>query len=213
MKENSRMTSEEYIALVKRAMPHFHRVACAETEEEFCEAVGMALRHCLQKLEDRRKLLADAGEFALSTDLADLLSCGGLPTKAEPYVNGHVDLVISDFEAGRYRMLGECKLHSGPKYHCDGTRQVLGYCSGAEKRTICLDFCKHPDIQGRMTMIRQHMEKASPCHSLERTVNHDLPWSFIGMHRHSSGTTVEVLHIGCNLHDPGKVGASASSSE
>ena len=87
-------TFEEYIALVKTYMPDFHRVACAKSEEEFCEAVGDAVRRCLQTLEDRRKLLCHTGEVELSTQLADLLTQGGLPTKAEPHVNGHVDLVV-----------------------------------------------------------------------------------------------------------------------
>ena len=109
--------------------PDFDRVACADSEDEFCEAVGLAVRHCL---EDRRKLLEDAGEVALSTDLADLLTRGGLPTVAEANVNGHVDLVVNHLEVGRCRMLGECKIDKGPKNHRDGTNQVLGYCSGAE---------------------------------------------------------------------------------
>jgi hypothetical protein len=116
------MTAEEYIGLVKAYMPDFHRVACAETEEDFCEAVGDAVRRCLQRLEDRRKLLCQAGEVELSTQLADLLTQSGLPTTAEPHVNGHVDLVMQHFERGRYRMLGECKLDKGPKYHCAGTK-------------------------------------------------------------------------------------------
>lgn len=50
------MTAEQYIGLVKAFMPDFDRVACAETEDEFCAAVELAVRHCLQKLEDRRKV-------------------------------------------------------------------------------------------------------------------------------------------------------------
>lgn len=43
------------------------------------------------------------------------------------------------------------------------------------------------------------------------TEDHHLPWSFLGVHRHSSGGTVEVLHIDCNLHEPG--GAVADDAE
>ncbi len=198
----SGMSSEEYIGLVKTFMPDFDRVVCAETEEDFLEAVGLAIRHCLQKLEDRRKLLVKAGEVELSTNLADLLTSGGLPTTAEPHINGHVDLVVTHFEPGRYRMLGECKLHRGPKNHCDGTTQVLGYCSGTEKRVFCLDFCKKPDVQGRMRKIRQHFNEDESCHSVIETSDYELVWSFLGIHSHASGVTIEVLHIGCNLHVP-----------
>jgi hypothetical protein len=197
-------TAEQYIELVKLYCPDFDRVACARTEEEFCEAVGVAVRHCLQKLEDRRKLLGDSNEVMLSTDLADLLTRGGLPTTAEPNVNGHVDLVVSHFEADRYRMLGECKLDRGPKYHCEGTTQVLGYCCGAEKRALCIGFCKKPNVKSRMQDTRRHFEQVADCHSVVETRDHDLPWSFLGTHRHTSGAAVEVLHIACNLHEPAK---------
>jgi len=202
MKLPQGMDAEQYIALVKTHMPDFDRVACAETEEDFCAAVGDAVRHCLQKLEDRRKLLCHAGEIELSTQLADLLTQSGLPATAESHVNGHVDLVVEHFERGRYRMLGECKLDRGPKNHYDGTSQVLGYCGGHEKRALCIGFCKKPDVHNRTTAIRQHFEQSSSCHEVQKTEDHHLPFSFIGFHQHASGTTIEVLHISCNLFQP-----------
>jgi hypothetical protein len=180
-------------------MPHFYRVACASNEGEFCDAVGLAVRHCLQKLEDRRKLLADADELLLSTQLADLLTCSGLRATAEAHVNGHVDIVVEHFEAGRFRMLGESKIHKGPKHHCDGTQQLLGYCSGAEKRAFCLDFCKEADVAGQMRRIRRHFEEDGTCHSVTDTADHELTWSFMAVHKHDSGSCIEVLHLGCNL--------------
>jgi hypothetical protein len=192
-------TAERYIELVKTFMPDFHRVACAQTEEEFCEAATVAVRHCLQKLEDRRKLLMKSNELELSTSLADLLTRGGLPTTAESYAAGHVDLIIAHFEVGRYRMLGECKLDRGPSSFCKGTAQVLGYCSGSEQRVLCIGFCREPDIQGRMKQTRQHFIDPGNCHDVEVTKDHDALWSFLGIHRHTSGRTIEVVHIGCNL--------------
>jgi len=210
MKLPGKMTAEQYISLVKTFMPDFHRALCAQTEDEFCEAVELAVRRCLQMLEDRRKLLSTVGEYELSTDLADLLTRGGLPTTAETHVNGHVDLVVRHFEAGSYRVLGECKLDRGPKHHCDGTTQVLGYCSGADKRALCISFCQKPDVLGRMRETRQHFADPGDCHAVDRTSDHPLPWSFLGVHHHSSGSTVEVLHIACNLHEPN---TSATSSD
>ena len=193
-------TAEEYIGWVKTFMPDFHRVACAQTEEAFCEAAELAVRHCLQKLEDRRKLVAKASEVELSTNLADLLSQCGVPTTAEPHVNGHVDLVITHFVAGRFRMLGECKLDRGPKHHCDGTTQLLGYCSGAEKRALSISFCQKPSVASRMKDTQKHFDTSGSCHDVQETKDHHLPWSFLGVHRHSSGETVEVVHIACNLY-------------
>lgn len=214
MKLPQGMTAEQYIGLVKAFMPDFDRVACAETEDEFCAAVELAVRHCLQKLEDRRKLLAKAGEVELSTNLADLLTRGGLPTKAEPHINGHVDLEVTHFEADRFRILGECKLDRGPKYHCEGTTQVLGYCSGAEKRALCIGFCQKPDVNGRIRDTRRHFTDAGTCHSVEETRDHHLPFSFLGVHRHPAGTTVEVVHMACNLYEPsaGRLGDAEDAS-
>jgi hypothetical protein len=128
-----------------------------------------------------------------------LVLCG-LPTTAEAHVNGHVDLVIRHFEAGTYRVLGECKLDRGPQHHCTGSRQVLGYCCGSEKQALCISFCHKPDVNGRMAATRQHFSEQDDCHAVHETRDHFLPWSFIGVHQHSSGATIEILHIGCNLH-------------
>ncbi len=222
MKLPQGMTAEQYIGIFKLQFPDFDRVACAATEEEFCEAVETAVRRGLQRLEDRRKLLltatplqnsllSQAKELELSTELADLLTSSGLPTTAETYVNGHVDIVINHFERGRFRILGECKMDHGPKHHCKGTTQVLGYCSGAEERALCIGFCQKPDVNGRMKETRRHFTGPGGCHDVEETKDHHLPWSFLGVHRHSSGESVEVLHIACNLHEPG--GAVAENAE
>lgn len=56
---------EDFVALVKTNMPDFYRVFCAQTADEFCSAIGGAVRHCLAKLEDRPKLLHGVGEVAL----------------------------------------------------------------------------------------------------------------------------------------------------
>ncbi len=153
-------------------------------------------------LEDRRKLLVDADEMQLATDLSDLLTRGGLPTRAESYVNGHVDLVVTHFEHGRYRVLGECKMDRGPQHHCDGTAQLLGYCSGTEQRALCIGFCQRPNVLSRMADVRDHFEVAGSCHAVGETRSNSLPWSFVGVHAHSSGSSIEVLHIACNLYEP-----------
>jgi hypothetical protein len=198
----SGMTAEDVIALMKISLPDFYRVVCSTSEEEFCDAVVLAVRHCLGLLEDRRKLLAGAGEVQLATELSDLLTRGGLQATAESHVNGHVDLVVRHFEAGRYRMLGECKIDRGPKHHCDGTTQLLGYCGGSERRAMCICFCQKPNVKARLADVREHFEGASTCHFVSETRDNELPWSFVGVHRHASGTSIEILHISCNLHEP-----------
>lgn len=110
-------------------------------------------------------------------------------------------------------MLGECKLDRGPKYHCDGTAQILGYSSGAEKRALCIGFCQKPDVKGRMKEIRRHFTDADTCHSVEETRDHHLPGSFLGVHRQSSGESVEILHIACNLHEPGRAAAEKAQED
>jgi hypothetical protein len=195
------MTAEDILGLVKLFNPDFYLVANATSEDEFCHAVSGAVRNCLQTLEDGRKLWTDADERQLSKYLSDLLTRGGLPTTAETFVNGHVDIVVSHFVRGRYRMLGECKIDRGPKHHCEGTAQLLGYCGGAEKQALSIGFCQMPDVTARMDDVRKHFKKADACHNVVETRDNKLPWSFIGVHRHPSGTTIEIVHISSNLHD------------
>jgi hypothetical protein len=47
MKLPDGMTAEQYIGLFKLQFPDFDRVACAATEEDFCETVGLTVRHYL----------------------------------------------------------------------------------------------------------------------------------------------------------------------
>jgi hypothetical protein len=197
----SLITAEDVLGLVKSFNPDFYRVAMASSEDEFCGAVARAVRNCLQTLEDGRKLWTEADERQLSKYLADLLTRGGLPTTAETFVNGHVDIVVNHFERGRYRMLGECKIDRGPKHHCDGTKQLMGYCGGSEKSALSIGFCHMPDVTARMRDVRAHFDETDECHSVVETRDNELPWSFIGVHRHPSGTTVEIVHISGNLHE------------
>src|SRR5271166_6264712 len=61
--------------------------------------------------------------------------------------------------------------------------------------SIYVGFCQMPNVTARMRDVRKHFDAAEECHSVAETRDNDLPWSFIGVHRHPSGTTIEIVHI------------------
>ena len=132
--------------------------------------------------------------------LADLLTQAGLPTEAEGYHNGHVDVRIHYFERGRFQYLGECKIHDGFRHHCDGCAQVLGYCSGRDKRALCLDFFKVAEMFRKLGALRERMDQERPHGQVKAALDHFIRGAFVTEHGHSSGARVQILHLGCNLH-------------
>ncbi len=86
--------------------------------------------------------------------------------------------------------------------HREGTTRVLGYCPNGEKRVLCFDVYRKPDVKGRMKRIRQYTKQNRTPHSVIETPEYTLIWSFLASHRYDADATAEVLHIGCKLHVP-----------
>jgi len=99
------------------------------------------------KFEEGAKHYANLDEPGLSRILVDMLSLAGCSATAERSVNGHVDVVIECMMAGRWKYLGECKIYKGFKYHVDGCAQLLGYCTGRERRAFMLVFFTASNMQ------------------------------------------------------------------
>src|SRR3972149_2581822 len=112
--------------VLKQWNPDFVSMFLAQNEGEFSEAVEKAVERAIRLIESGAKKYTVLDELGLSTMLANLLTQAGLPTEAEGYHNGHVDVRIHHFERGRFQYLGECKLHDGFKHHCAGGAQALG---------------------------------------------------------------------------------------
>lgn len=193
------VSSERVFELMRAANPELHDALAAPDLDAFCDAAERALVMCLKQFEDTRKLRGTDSELRLSTDLTDRLTCMGFDAVAEAYANGHVDVTIRHKERGRFRMLGECKIYRYPAYHCAGVKQVLGYCSGSDRRVFCLDFVQKLGIKKIVEGLREHTESSDPCHQVHDIEDCDHPWSFRAAHLHSSGEHVDVLHLCCDL--------------
>ena len=113
-------------SIVKQHNPDVLAMWLARTDDQFLEAAERAVERAIKLIEGGAKKYTVLDELGLSTMLANLLTQAGLPTEAEGYHNGHVDVRIHHFDRGRFQYLGECKLHDGFKHHCDGCAQVLG---------------------------------------------------------------------------------------
>ncbi len=203
---------ERLLDVVRNHAPNLLEMVQVETSGEFADAAEAAVHRCLLKLEDRRKLLVKADETLLSTQLADMLTLAGVPTKQDPFSNGHVDLLITHLGTDRFRMLGECKIDRGPKYHCDGTSQLLGYCNTSDERALFISFSREANLLERLEDTREHFDAPEKCHTVSSTDDHRLAFGFIGVHTHAHGRPVTVFHLGCNLHVEPSTSSTAGST-
>ncbi|WP_437974304.1 hypothetical protein WMF11_38100 [Sorangium sp. So ce295] len=169
----------------------------ATTEGEFIEATEGAIDSALRTIESGAKLYSKLDERGLSLLLADFLNKSGYQATAERFVNGHVDVVIEHAFGGRWKYLGECKIHDGYKYHIDGCEQVLGYCTGREQRAFCLDFFKGEGMYQKLAKLRKDMDTELPLVQAAPSAGHAIRGAFVTVHTHKSERGVELLHLGC----------------
>jgi hypothetical protein len=125
----------------------------------------------------------------------------GLTVLREAHSNGHVDLTIEALYCVPMRKkLGEAKIYDGPEKHIKGLEQLLTrYTTGREGRGILIEYFRKKDIEGLVKKIRERMDADLPLGQLSATRDHLLKWSFLSTHAHSSGSNLEVGHVGCNL--------------
>jgi hypothetical protein len=187
-------------SIVKQHNPDVLAMWSASTDDQFLEAAERAVERAIRLIEGGAKKYVVLDELGLSTMLANLLTQAGLPTEAEGYHNGHVDVRIHHFERGRFQYLGECKIHDGFRHHCDGCAQVLGYCSGRDKRVLCMDFFKAAQMFRKLDELRELMDRERPLRQIASALDHFIRGAFVTEHGHSSGALVQILHLGCNLH-------------
>ena len=60
-------------------------------------------------------------------------------------------------------------------------------------------YFKKKDITGLVEKLRRRMDNDKPSSQQGNTADHQLKWSFLSSHAHSSGENLDVSHIGCNL--------------
>jgi hypothetical protein len=191
--------------------PEDLRLWIADTEAGFYSAVESALHRALVEMESGRKQYMNFSETALSKILCGLLKFARIPTTAEEDSSGHVDVTVKH-RKGIFVMLGECKKYDGFVYHCGGCTQLLRrYTSGRAARTFCLEFFSVPAMYDRMRDLKGDFDRDLPLdqHGVSRD-HDDIKGAFVTAHKHSSAATVEVLHVGCNLHYAESAGAQRS---
>jgi hypothetical protein len=173
----------------------------AGTGEQFETAFETILSKIIAALEEDKKDLARLNEDGLSSILVIALNMAGLRATRETQSNGHVDLTIEiTFGTLMRRKLGEAKIYNGPSYHVKGLQQLLGrYTTGRESQCLMIEYIKKPDIAGLVKKIRKRMDTDRPMRQQGKTRDNTLKWSFISVHKHSSGDKLQVGHYSCNL--------------
>ncbi len=186
---------------LKRHSPAMLDLLTARTDQEFEDAFEVILANALTALEQDKSKLTQLDEDALSTILVLAFNMAGLKASRETNSNGHVDLTIDiGLCKPLRRKLGEAKIYNGPSYHVKGLEQLLGrYTTGRESRGLMIEYVKQKDIAGLITKIREKMDADKPVQQQGKTQDNGLRWSFLSVHRHSSGEDLQVGHYGCNL--------------
>lgn len=192
---------ENLVEQIRRKAPEYLDLFTAKTEDEFERAFLPILERAVAGLETNKTNFANLDEVGLSGVLALALSIPGLTVTQETHSNGHVDLTITaDHCVPSRRKLGEAKIYGGIEYHLKGLEQLLGrYTTGREGMGLLIEYFRNKNIAMLVRKLREKMDNEHPCQQQGDTTDHDLKWSFLSVHTHSSGENLSVGHIGCNL--------------
>ncbi len=199
MQEDSLKT---YINYLQRLSPITLDFITASTSKEFDEAFDKLLEKALQELETSKKDIHQLNEDGLSSFMASALSIGEVIATREKSSNGHVDLTVSlNNSQFNWVKLGEAKIWDGNKYHVGGLEQLLTrYTTGRECRGFVISYVKKKDVKGLFEKLRAYIDEKKPINLEGLCKDHNIRWSFLSDHKHSSGELVEVHHVGCNLY-------------
>ena len=182
--------------------PEYMNLFAASSDSDFEQAFCTILEKAIVGLETNKTLFKNLDEEGLSAVLVQGLNIPGMSATRESHSNGHVDITITITHSSPQRKkLGEAKIWHGPKYHIEGLQQLLNrYTTGREGRGFVIAYVRQGDIAGLITKLRKKMNDERPCKQNADASDHLLKWSFVSPHSHSCGETLEVGHIGCNLH-------------
>lgn len=173
----------------------------ASTEDEFDAALERRIVEAIDYLESNAKDLDGCNENALSTTLAGRIEMPGMSVVREGNSNGHVDITIEvACTLRRRKRLGEAKIYAGPKYHIAGLKQLIDrYTTGRDCTGYVFDYVKVPDIETKITGIKDEMNTSLPCKQVGETTEHPAQWAFTTLHNHRSGVALRVVHFGVNM--------------
>ncbi len=194
-------TLERILQILEAHNPSLLDLLMADTEEKFIAATEGGLERAIVKIEGNAKEFVKLDERGLSALLTGYMSQAGWGATAERSINGHVDIVIEARFGRPFMYLGECKIYDGYKYHIDGCEQLLGYCTGREKRAFSLDFFKTGGMYTKLVDLSKRMDKEKPLSQNAESMEHGkMKGAFLTSHRHDSGADIELLHAGCSVN-------------
>ncbi len=196
---------KKVVEYLQKSAPELIDLATASSEAEFCLAFDRILERAVRHLEENAENYQSLGEVGLSAVLRGCLNGNyGIRATQESHSNGHVDLLIEfNFAHPVQRRLAEAKIEHGPAAHQKGLSQLLTrYVTGRESTSWLLLYVKSADIKSRMEEIRTRLDSDKPRRQKGKCDDHPLKWCFSSNHAHSSGETIRVTHVGCNLHHP-----------
>jgi hypothetical protein len=191
-----------YIELTKRLSRETLDLITANTDEEFDAAFDNWLTQAISKMEANKLNYTSLDENGYSAVLAAALTTGEISVSQEQNSNGHVDLTVKLNNSSTPRIkLGEAKIWRGKEYHARGLDQLLNrYTTGRECRGFVISYVKIKDIKGLFEDLRKHIDESKPFNLEGICLDHNIKWSFLSKHNHSSGELIAICHIGCNLH-------------
>jgi hypothetical protein len=185
---------------LRQFSPEHLDVFASLSDDEFQLTFDALLGKALDGMEKNKKNFQSLDEPALSGVLALAMTVPGLSVTQEENSNGHADLTFDSYHLGiARRILGEAKIHDGPKYHFDGLKQLLGYMTGRELRGLMVVYMKKPNGSVLMQKVRDTMDADKPEEQQGPTQNHALKWAFDSNHLHPCGDSMRVSHVACNL--------------
>jgi hypothetical protein len=198
------LNSDSLLALINylnAKCPQLLKVMISQNDAEFDEGLEDLLERAADSLERNANHLAKLDEEAITAYLVASLNMPGLRVTQEAHSNGHVDITIEVDTPSLRRRLGEAKIYSGPSYHVAGLEQLLNrYTTGREGSGIMVEYIKDAEIKHLVTKIRLHLDKHKPCAQDGDSQDHRIRWAFTTNHQHSSGESLRVLHLNCNLY-------------
>jgi hypothetical protein len=195
-------TLDSLINHIRRKAPEYLDLFSAQSEAEFDAALDGLLERAVSHLEKNKANFQTLNEEGLTAVLVASLTIPGLTVTQETHSNGHVDVTIeADHCMPARRKLGEAKIYRGYSYHVSGLKQLLGrYTTGRESRGLLIVYFRKPEVRRFVAQLQQQMDMNRPMNQTAESKSHTLKWSFCTEHIHSSGESLEVEHIGCNLY-------------
>jgi hypothetical protein len=186
---------------LRQQSPEHLDVFASLSDDEFQVAFDSLLNKALAGLEESKKGFQSLDEPTLSAVLRLAMLTPGLSVSLEQHSNGHADLTFESYRLGiARRILGEAKIHDGPKYHIDGVKQLLGYMTGREVRGLMVVYMRKAGGSILMKKVRDTMDEERPVNQQGLTTPHLLKWAFDSNHLHSCGDSIRVSHVACNLY-------------